>query len=312
MTRLNVSTSQPQEWIELSRESDALFGTRPWQMLLERSFGCRTIYVYNKATGFAISVFRAGPFKIGYLGFPVGGGIGVSPSLSSFIDALCIARLRGMPVCLRIPVSTFAQQADLDFPYQSNPETVIGNLQEWRPELISKKLRRDVRKSERSELIVSEAAEPRVGDKLYEMYSRTVKRRGGAIRYNAAYFRELIKLAKVQPRLRVLIAEDGTEIAGFVVIARHGNTAYYLHGGANPMYQRFSPSDLLLNSAIHRAQQEGSQHFNLMASPSSQPSLVRYKEKWGGITRELKTYTLPLRPSYRLFKTAEWVYRFIR
>lgn len=312
MTRFSYSTSQPDEWNDLSQESGALFGTGPWQELLERSFGCQTIYVCNRGTGFAISVFRAGPFKIGYLGFPVGGGIGVSPSLPSVIDALCSSRLRGMPICLRIPVSAYDQQAALDLPYESNPETVIEGLQEWRLESISKNLRRDVRKSERSELVVSEATEPRVGDNLYEMYSGTVKRHGGAIRYNAVYFRELINLARVQPRLRILIATQGTNIAGFVVIARHGSTAYYLHGGANPKYQRSSPSDLLLSRAIHGAQQEGSQYFNLMASPPSQPSLVRYKEKWGGVTRDLKTYTLALRPSYRLFKTAEWIYRFIR
>lgn len=312
MTHFSYSTSQPDEWNELIQKSGALFSTGGWQGLLEQSFGCRTIYVCNKVTGFAISVFRAGPFKIGYLGFPVGGDIWGDTPESVLADILANARMRGMPICIRVPVSAFSQQASLDLPYQSNPETVIENLQDWKIESISKNLRRDIRKADRSGFVVSEATDSRVGDTLFSIYFQTVKRHGGAIRYNAEYFRELIKLAKVQPRLQVLIATQETDVAGFVVTARHGNTAYYLHGGANPDYRRSSPSDLLLNEAIHRAQREGTQNFNLMASPPDQASLIRYKEKWGGVTRDLKTYTAPVRPTYFLFRAIEKVYALVR
>lgn len=311
MTGFSYTTSAPDEWTRLSLESGALFGTGEWQGLLERSFGCRTIYACSKDNGFAITVFRAGPFKIGYLGFPVGGDIGGNSSESMLADILANARLPDMPVCIRMPVSAFSQEARLDLPYQSNPETVIENLQDWRIESVSKNLRRDIRKAGRSGLVVSEATDALVGDELFNMYFQTVKRHGGAVRYNAGYFRALIELAKVQPRLQVLIATQETDVAGFVVTARHGNAAYYLHGGAKPEHRRSSPSDLLLNDAIQRAQREGSQNFSLMASPPDQASLIRYKEKWGGVTRDLSTYTLALRPSYRLFKIVERIYRLI-
>lgn len=312
MSRFSFSTSQPEEWHQLSHEFGALFGTGAWQELLERSFGCRTIYACNKVNGFAISAFRAGPFRIGYLGFPVGGGIGRSFSESGLPDILRNARLRAMPTCIRIPVSDFGQQAPLDLPYQSNPETVIEDLQRWKLESVSKNLRRDIRKADRSGFVISEATDARVGNKLFDMYFQTVKRHGGALRYNADYFCQLIKLASVQPRLRVLIATQDNDIAGFVVIARHGNTAYYLHGAANPVHRKSSPSDLLLNNAIHGAQREGSQRLSLMASPPDQASLIRYKEKWGGVTRELRTYTLAIGSLYQLFKIAEKTYRMIR
>ncbi len=56
----------------------ALFHSRDWQALLEQSFGCQSLYAWNaeSASGAALSVFKAGPFHIAYLGFPVGGMLG--------------------------------------------------------------------------------------------------------------------------------------------------------------------------------------------------------------------------------------------
>lgn len=294
------------------KESAAIFSSGPWQHLLEKSFGCRTIYAVGNSGGFAISAFRAGPFRVGYLGFPLGAGVGASQSLIGLAGALRTCRLQGMPVCLRIPVSAFGPQQTLDLPYLANPETAIEDLQNWRLESISKNLRRDIRKAQRSELTVCEVTDSRVADRLYEMYSNTVKRHGGSIRYNVDYFQELIKLSATQPRLRVLVASQDSDIAGFVITAQHGSTSYYLHGGADPLYRKDSPSDLLVNHAIHVAQQEGSDTFNLMASPPDQLSLVRYKEKWGGVTRQLHTYTAGIRPTYHLFRILERIYALTR
>lgn len=312
MTDFFFSKTRPDNWESLCGESGALFSSGAWQELLERSFKCRTIYACNDVEGFAISVFRGGPFNIGYLGFPIGDGIGSISADLGHVDLLKATRFHDMPICVRIPVSAFGQGRQLDLPCQRNPETVIENLQEWNLRLISKNLRRDIKKAERSELLIDEANDPVIGDKLFDIYSQTVKRHGGSIRYSADYFQELIKLSKVQPRLRVLIATQNGDIAGFLVVARHGDAAYYLHGGATPEFQKSSPSDLLLNDAIHHAQQADCKTFSLMASPPRQPSLIRYKEKWGGVTRDLKTYTAILSPSFYLFRAVEKLYSLVR
>ena len=52
-------------------------------------------------------------------------------------------------------------------------------------------------------------------------------------------------------------------------------------------------------------QNQGMECFNFMASPVNQPSLIRYKEKWGGVTRQLRVYEIPLRRlNSLLFKNA--------
>lgn len=312
MTGFVLSNSPPGNWESLCRESGAMFSSGAWLELLERSFKCRTIYASNEESGFAVSVFRGGPFNIGYLGFPVGNGIGKGFDELNPVEVLKSSDFDDMPICVRIPVSAFNRQAQLDLPCQTNPETVIENLQDWSLESVSKNLRRDVRKASRSHLAIDETKDPATGSKLFDIYSRTVRRHGGSIRYGAEYFRELIKLSAVQPRLQVLTATQDGEIAGFAAVVGHGDTAYYLHGGAAPKFMKCSPSDLLLHSAILHAQRAGSQKFSLMASPPNQPTLVRYKEKWGGVTRDLKTYTAILRSSYYLFRIVEKAYSLIR
>lgn len=312
MTEFVFSATRPDYWDALCGQSGALFGSSAWQELLQRSFRCRTIYAGNGQCGYAISVFRAGPFEIGYLGFPAGGGIGELAMETEIIESLTTAKIGVLPTCVRIPMSSLLQRQALALPRQTNPESVIENLQAWNLDRVSKNLRRDIRKAERAGLAIEVADKTASGAELFGIYSHTVQRHRGALRYNETYFQELIGLAQTLPWLQVLIARRGADMAGFAVIARHGRMACYLHGGSSPEYRQSSPSDLLLNHAITDAQQQGCEQFNLMASPQGQPSLVKYKEKWGATTRDLNTYTVPLRRTYPLFRIAERLYGLIR
>lgn len=303
MTSLRVSGTPPPGWDHWCQASEAVFGSENWQGLLERSFNCRTLYFSDDSGGFAVSVFRGGPFRIGYLGFPVGGVIG-NPSMNP-VAALRGSKSRTLPLCVRVPGRAGSPLIDDDLPHQVNPETVIEDLQSWSLESVSKNLRRDVRKAGRSGLSVARTEDPAVGDTLYDLYSATVRRHGGSLRYNAAYFRGLIELAGTEPSIRVYLATAGSTIAGFVATVGHQGVANYLHGAARAEFRSDSPSDLLLSAAIDDARCRGFRQFNLMASPPGQPSLVRYKEKWGGVTRDLKTSTVILRPGYYVFRAAE-------
>ncbi len=164
----------------------------------------------------------------------------------------------------------------------------------------------------RSDLELADASGAADGVEVFKIYSDTVKRQRGALRYNEAYFVNLIELAQSSPHIRVLLARVANTIAGFTVVVRHGPVGFYLHGGTHLAYRRYQPSAVLLYDAIQWSQSLGCSCFNLMSSPADQKSLVWYKEKWGGETREHRTYTLPLRPSYGFFRIAERIHRLIR
>ncbi|MGR9091236.1 MAG: GNAT family N-acetyltransferase [Gammaproteobacteria bacterium] len=314
MTEFFFSRTASPQYNELCDRDGALFHTARWQAMLERSFGVRSQYFWNGRVncGGATSEFKAGPFRVGYIGFPVGGALGQ--------DALDIEELReswrqdgkGTPTCLRLPVSAFTDTPDLPFRFDATPETAVCDLQNWDLSKVSKKLRRDIKKAQRSRYALGELHDPHLAPRLFDMYRQTVDAHDGAMRYNETYFRELVGMAEEHPGLSVLVARLEDDIAGFVVMAYHRSVAYYLHGGSDPRFRHLSPSDILLNAAIHQARDDHCVVFNFMSSPKAQPSLVRYKEKWGAETREHRTYTVGMKPSYVVFRIAEAAYRAAR
>lgn len=311
MNRFGFHSEPPDGWEARCESSGAVFGCREWQRLLEASFGCRSIYAWNGQDGAAISVFKAGPFAVGYLGFPAGSFVGDSRTQAEMLAELGAGNSVGL-TCLRVPVSPFVADLALRAPYVTNPETAIADLQSWDLMAVSKNLRRDIRKAERSGLKVELSTDEAIGTDLFGMYENAVKHHGGSLRYNRDYFRGLLVMSARNPAIRVYIAKHDGHIAGFAVIVLHGQSAYYLHGGSAGEFRHLSPSDLILAQAITSARSDGKSLFNLMASPADQPNLVRYKEKWGGETRSLRTYTIRLSAAFPLFRIIEFLYRQIR
>lgn len=287
----------PQHWNELCHNHGDLFNTPHWHDVLSKGFGSKTLYGWDEATstGVTITIFKAGPFRIGYLGFPVGGLVGSGTITSEIISGLKAADFPVKLHCIRMPVSAFASNTDLPLPSQVTPETAIEMLQEWRPEIDSK-LYRDIKKAKHSPLRVVDANDTFQGGTIFNLYRDTIISHHGNMRYTLNYFCELINLAKTHSRFRCLLAMMDDKVAGFLVVACHHRTAYYLHSGTYPQFKLYTPSDLLLYKAIKWAKNQGMERYNMMASPPNQPSLIRYKEKWGGVTRQQKTYELALRP----------------
>lgn len=311
MGGFTFTSNPPGGWQELCDESAAVFNSPAWQEVLESSFNCSSVYASDGRNGAAITIFSAGPFSVGYLGFPTGSFVGDPASLDALVARLASDRPVSGLTCVRIPVSAFGDGVDLNCAAVSNPETAITDLQQWDLMGVSKNLRRDIRKAERSGLTVERTDRASHAKALYDMYESAVKHHGGSLRYNTAYFSAVIELAAHDERINVFVAKQDHDIIGFAIIVHHGDIAFYLHGGAIAELRSLSPSDLILAQAIAAAREAGCSTFNFMASPANQPTLVRYKEKWGANTRSLKTYTVRLSPAYALFRAAENLYRLI-
>ena len=299
----------PSGWDSFCRRSNSVFGSPAWQQVLADSFGARTLYAWNGQSGGAITLFRAGPFSVGYLGFPAG-SIAFEHGLPAGIASqLRESRSLHGVTCIRMPVSEFADDNDLGFKYVSNPETAITALQQWDLMAVSKNLRRDLRKAGKSDVFVRKTNDTSLGPLIYAIYESTVRHHGGSLRYNCDYFSAILGLAAQNPAVQFFIADLNDKVIGFAIVVHHGDTAFYLHGGATLDARKLSPSDLILAQAITQAKSSGLCLFNFMASPADQPTLVRYKEKWGAETRAIKTYTVPVSRAYPFFKLAEYLRR---
>lgn len=297
MNQFIFTEEPPKHWSELCTSHGDLFNSAEWHEVLSQGFGSKTLYGWNKrdSTGITITVFKAGPFRVGYIGFPVGGPVGSRIETPDEMMSLKKVHFPSALHAVRILASAFRDDLSLALPVQLNPETAIEMLDEWKPD-VDRKLRQDMNKAGRSPIKVVDAADMISAERIFRIYKETVSRHRGNMRYNKSYFNALLDLSKVCEKLRCLVAILDDKIVGFEVVACHGETGYSLHGCTNPAFKRYSPSDLLTYEAITWAKQQGMKCYNLMASPIDQGSLVKYKEKWGGVTRQQKTYNLVLRP----------------
>ena len=175
MSGYTFSETPPTHWDATCERTAALFHSRDWQALLEQSFRCQSLYAWNaeSGSGAALSVFKAGPFHIAYLGFPVGGMLGNVLTDDASLLAWGKHATTRMPTCVRIAVSAFADPIDLPLAFESNPETAISHLQDWDLASVSKNLRRDVKKAQRSDLTIVEPSGAFEGKALFRIYRAT-------------------------------------------------------------------------------------------------------------------------------------------
>ena len=313
MDALKILSEPNDSWDYLCRKNNNLFHSTGWQQSLNFAFPSETLYVLNdeEENSIAITIFKAGPFRIGYVGFPVGGAIsGVHFSETEFRELLSLDFPTRLDF-LRIPVSPFMTTMSLNLSYSKTYETAIIDLQEWDKARLSKSVRSSIRRAEKSGIKVID-----IGDDdariLYKLYCDTVKRHHGALRYNEKYFHRLAQLSLKIENMRIMVAMYEGIIIGFIIVVLNNNTAYYLHGAIEQEYKRFCASDLLLYAAIQWAKSAKMDVFNLMTSPVDQPTLVRYKEKWKGITRIHKTYEMDIMPlNSKLFRIIMPAYKSI-
>ncbi len=280
---------------------NTLFHSPAWQNVLHSAFNSKPIYarIFKSNTFFTITNFPAGPFHIGYIGFPAGSAIMNRAITSDVVDAIA----KGPPPCrldvLRLTSSAFDRHPqpgleEIPGKTSSLPETAVVNLQDWDPQSLPSTVRRNIKKAVRSELKIVEADNDIDANEIYDLYRRIVTKHSGRLRYNKVYFANLLTLSVTNADLRFFIAKKGRELAAFLVTANEGDITYYLHGATNAKLQQFRPSDLLFKHAICEAKEHGSNTFNMMASPNHQRSLVRFKEKWGGTTREMLCFDVAL------------------
>ncbi len=298
-------------WQRLAHEAGAVLASPAWQRHLAAALNaeCHFLPDADRQDGLVLQVFKRGPFKAGYIGFPLGGTVRGQAVGAERIKRLLTTPLARKLHVLRVTGSAFNTPEDAVGEPQTVPETCIVDLPACDPEQISK-VRHDLARARRAGVDVRESADDEICEHIYRTYAATVARHGGVVKYEGEYFAGLGRLAQTDARLRILTAHIGTDYAGYVVLALHGSCAYYMHAGVRPEFQKTGAGDLLLARALEIAKQAGMQSFNMMASPAAQPGLIKFKEKWGAVTQPQVVQTLAVSGLMAaLMKIAEKLYR---
>jgi lipid II:glycine glycyltransferase (peptidoglycan interpeptide bridge formation enzyme) len=299
MTNLSCSMDPPSFWEAMCLQQNSIFHSKDWQRILTTAFGATPIYAWipSSETRFALSVFKTGPFRIGYIGFPGSKTITNNIISSKMIDALRTTTFESKPHIIRASISSFSAKlpTHLSDRFSCLPETAIENLHDWDVSKLPKYVRRDINKANRSRLEIT-SNHNIDSNIIYDLYKRTISRNNGVLRYNPQYFRSLLDLCDHNQNINCYVALSKGVIAAFMIVASEGKTSYYLHGAMNMNYSHLLPTYLLFSYVINNEKNKGMTTFNMMASPPNQSNLVKFKEKWGGKTKPLFTYDMPISP----------------
>ena len=268
------------------------FHSSTWFSVLEGGFGART-FKTSFDLSLSFTVFRVGPFSLAYINFPIGlTDVRESYELGKN-DILQILREKNIHI---LNFSTpYINTPFNRYRIRSLPETSIENLENWEESRLAADVRYELRRSQREGLRVREV-DDRDYKHLHKIYKSTVTRHKGQVRYTSDYFSALVRISKENNNLDCKIGffSDEDRPCAFIIVAHDGDTAYYLHGGYEEQYAHLRPGYKLISLAIAHARDSGCKKFNFMASPEDQPSLVKFKEKWGGNTYRLVSYRKPI------------------
>ncbi len=286
-------TSEYYSWLE---KTNTFFDGPTWGAVLIDGFDVKRYYIWDKTytTGRALTVFKKGPFKVGYLGFPIYSQAEIE-SESYSVDRMlnAIALMKEKPHILRLPASAFSGlhlNTKKHFT-EITVESCITNLNEWQIENESSR-RRAIRRA-KTRLLNTVTCSTVSSEEAFSIYNEAIKRNAGKLRYSKKYF-ELLVDKKNSPWVSFFAIREDNIIKSLIITVRHADTVYYLHGGGTPEALNAGASDLAMSIAITDAKNKGAKRFNFLSSPEKQPGLIRFKEKWGGESRQALTYSIPL------------------
>lgn len=290
-----ISSTPCRDYLQCLEKSKGFFDGLKWGEVLFSGFNTERHYVWDieHQIGLALTVFKKGPARMGFLGFPVS-GISLHTVYQEFIEQAlkAIKNMPNKPLWVRFSTelhNVFLSNDTFTYKTDNSINTCIDGLNLWRLES-SKKIAKDIKYAEKkcSALTLSSVAS---GTELYELYRAAVTRNTGSVKYTAKYFAELQTLTTGE-RAKLYVLRNDSEAVGMMIVVYERNTAYYIHGGTNPNYMRLGVNDFLMRHAIQEAKENNLSRFDFMSSPIEQAGLIKFKEKWGGRSKNYITYTV--------------------
>lgn len=168
---------------------------------------------------------------------------------------------------------------------------------------LEQKWRHGLNKAERAGAGVESGAADRLFRAIIAEYSAMLDRKSFRTSVTPELLVQLQHALPAEQKLWSVIAREGDEVAGFVLIARYGDTAEYLAGSSNAVGRKWNAGNLLLWRAITEMKEQGYRWFDAggMDPNRTPPGIYHFK---AGLNA--KPYHLPdeieaYRPGLRSF-----------
>jgi lipid II:glycine glycyltransferase (peptidoglycan interpeptide bridge formation enzyme) len=144
-----------------------------------------------------------------------------------------------------------------------------------------KRVRRDVRKAEKSGIYVDEIRSPSEIEEMFALYHQTMRRNLTYVTWTKKSFYSIYNHIVKSGQGKIFFAKKDGKMAAGVILLFSEDTAYYFFGASSEEYLHYCPNDLLVHRSICLAIQNGKRFFDLMTSKYDDVALMSFKEKWG-------------------------------
>jgi len=303
---LKVFESPGKEWDEFaSRYTDLLFYQSVWSEVLKKGLGGQPLYFYLKDGGEMLAALPGvllsfGIIKILYASIPYGNLIGQASHFPIFMELLEREFEKRKIDQVRITESPFSENFQPPSFKHCMAKCSLLDLRGFDQgrifEHYKKYVRRDIRKAERSGVVVRAGASIEDVRLFYQLYLASMERNRAIAKYPFHWF-EAVYTEIVERGLgQFLLAErDQRAIAGIVLIHSTAST-HYFHNGSRAEFLKFCPNELLVHYSLEKAVEKGHSHFDFMGSDPMDLSLIKFKEKWGSRSLDIRTYVKDYHP----------------
>jgi len=304
---LGVFDSPGKEWDEFaSRHTDLIFYQSVWSDVLKKGLGGQPLYFYLREGGEIVAglpgvLLNFKIFKILYASIPYGQLIGEKSYYPTFLELLEKEFRRKGIDQIRLTESPFSESYPPGSSFKPvSAKCTLLDLRGYDREKIwegyKKNIRRDVRKAQRSGITIRSGDFREDVDIFYKLYLASMERNRAMAKYPLHWFETLYEIVTKKGLGAILIAElDEVAIAGVVLIYSASST-HYFHNGSQYEFLRFCPNELLVHFSLEKAIGRGNSFFDFMGSDPNDLSLLRYKEKWGGQSKDVCTYVKDYHP----------------
>jgi hypothetical protein len=303
---LQVFESPGKEWDEFaSRYTDLIFYQAVWSDVLKKGLRGQPLYFYLREGGEIVAglpgvLLNFGIFKILYASIPYGNLIGEREYFGSIMEILEDEFRKRKIDQVRVTESPFSKP-QLPGSFKSiSAKCTLLDLRGFNKEEIwegyKKNIRRDVRKAQRSGITIHRGDSVEGVNEFYKLYLASMERNRAMAKYPLRWFETLYEVVTKKGLGAILIAElNEVAIAG-VVLIYSASSAHYFHNGSQYEFLKFCPNELLVHSSIENAVEKKISFFDFMGSDPNDLSLLRFKEKWGGQSKDVYTYVKDVNP----------------
>jgi hypothetical protein len=309
---LKVFESPGKEWDEFaSRYTDLIFYQSVWSRVLKEGLGGQPLYFYLKDGGEIVAglpgvLLNFRIFKILYASIPYGHLIGEKSFYPTFLELLENELRRRRIDQIRLTESPFLESYPPESFKPISAKCTLLDLRGYDKEKIwegyKKNIRRDVRKAQRSDVIVRTGASKEDVRIFYELYLSSMERNRAMAKYPLQWFETLYEFVTKKGFGAILIAEQKEGAIAGVVLIYSPSSTHYFHNGSKYEFLKFCPNELLIHSALEEAVEKGNSFFDFMGSDPLDLSLIQFKEKWGSRSLHIHTYV----KDYHPFRSRIW------